>query len=91
MPSKKPSAPGTPAPSKSSCQRTLTNKQQQLRKIVVVLLTGLILLLLLVAQKNEKEEATKRRALTGAIWSEQRNEELNGFHQTKERGKVYLT
>ena len=39
MPPKKPTAPGTskspltPAPSKSSRQRTLTNKQQQLSKI----------------------------------------------------------
>ena len=40
----------------------------------------------LVAQKNEKEEAAKQRALTEAIRSEQRNEELNGFHRTKRPG-----
>jgi hypothetical protein len=39
--------------------------------------------LLLVAQKNEKEEATKQRALTDAIRSEQRNEEINGFYKRK--------
>ena len=42
----------------------------------------------LVAQKNEKEEAAKQRALTEAIRSEQRNEELNGFHRTKRPGMI---
>ena len=42
---------------------------------------NLIFFTLLVAQKNEKEEAATQQALTDAIWSEQRQEELNGFHK----------
>lgn len=38
---------------------------------------------LLVAQKNEKEGAAKQRALTDAIRSEQRIEEINGFYKKK--------
>ena len=45
---------------------------------------------LLVAQKIEKEEAAKQRALNDAIRSEQRQEELNGFHKTNLPGNVFL-
>lgn len=71
------------APTKSGRQRTMTNKQQQLRKNLVSssLDVNLIFFTLLVAQKNEKEEAATQQALTDAIWSEQRQEELNGFHK----------
>jgi hypothetical protein len=90
MPPKKAIAPNTPAPSKSSRQRTLTNKQQQLRKISSYLVSRLdfFSFFLLVAQKNEKEEAAKQRALTDAIRSEQRQEEINGFHKTKLPGDL---
>ena len=46
---------------------------------------------MLVAQKNEKEEAAKQRTLTEAIRSEQRIEEINGFHKTKLPGNVNST
>ena len=90
MPSKKSVAPGTPAPSKSSCQRTLTNKQQQLRKIVSSYLVILLIIIFfsLVAQKKEKEEAAQQRALTDAIRAEQRQEEVNGFRKTKLPGDL---
>ena len=73
-------------PSKSGRQRTLTNKQQQLRKWSLCLVAVLISFGLLVAQKNEKEDAAKQRALTDAIRSEQRNEEINGFYKAKRPG-----
>jgi hypothetical protein len=41
---------------------------------------------LLVAQKTEKEGAAKQRALTDAIRSEQRHEEINGFYKAKRPG-----
>ena len=79
-------------PSKSSRQRTLTNKQQQIRKIVVssFLDAMLIFFTLLVAQKNEKEEAAKQRAINDAIRAEQRQEELNGFHKNNLPGNLFL-
>ena len=88
MPPKKPVAGDSAAPLKSGRQRTLTNKQQQLSKIYISRVPLLIFffLALLVAQKNEKEEAVKQRALSDAIWSEQRLEEINGFHKRKQSG-----
>jgi hypothetical protein len=94
MPPKKTVAPGPsknpPAstPSKSSRQRTLTNKQQQLRKISSYFVLPIFFKLFLVAQKNEKEEAAKQRALTDAIRSEQRIEEINGFYKSKLPGNL---
>ena len=44
---------------------------------------------LLVAQRDEKVESAKQRALTDAVRSEQRQEELNGFYKSKLPGNVY--
>jgi hypothetical protein len=75
MPPKKTVAAPAPAAKR---QRTLTNKQQQLGRIFLNLRTQLIYGLL-EAQRNEKEESAKQRALTDAVRSEQRQEEINGF------------
>jgi hypothetical protein len=70
------------APPAAKRQRTLTNKQQQIGRIFFILRTQLIFGLL-EAQRIEKEESAKQRALTDAIRSEQREEELNGFYKKK--------
>ena len=80
--------PPVAAPSKSSHQRTLTNKQQQLCKISSDRVALLNFFSFIVAQRNEKEMAAKQRALTDAIWLEQRIEEINGFHKKKLPGNV---
>ena len=69
-------------------QRTLMNKQQQLGKISSELRAWLIHGLL-VAQRNEKEASAKQRALNDAVRSEQRQEEINGFHKRKLPGNAH--
>ena len=76
-----------PPVSAAKRQRTLTNKQQQLGKISSELRAWLIHGLL-VAQRNEKEASAKQRALNDAVRSEQRQEEINGFHKRKLPGDV---
>ena len=69
-------------------QRTSTNKQQQLGRHLLNSWAQLICGLL-DAQRIEKEESAKKRVLTDAIQSEQRQEELSGFHKRKSTGNVY--
>ena len=57
----------------------------------VVMPTNLLFPALLVAQKNKKEEAANQRALTDAIRSEQRIEEINGFYKRKLPGTSNLS
>lgn len=97
-PKKSVSASKTPpvaatAPSKSGRQRLLTNKQQQLRIFLDFISPCFSVtnsLHFLVAQQNEKQDATQQRALTDAIRSEQRMEEMNGFRKRKLLGNVHL-
>lgn len=44
----------------------------------------------LVSQRNEKEESARQRALTDAIRSEQRIEEINGFYKSKQQGNLRI-
>jgi hypothetical protein len=93
MPPKKAVAAGTsnnPLAPAGKRQRTLTNKQQQLGELSSHSdLRARLIGVLLVAQRNEKEESAKQRALTDAVRSEQRQEELNGFYKAKQPGKVF--
>ena len=93
MPAKKTVATGTsknpPAPA-AKRQRTMTNKQQQLgkRSSESEGTTNRWLGSIIVAQRNEKEDSAKQRALTDAVRSEQRQEEIMGFHKRKLPGNV---
>jgi len=80
------------APSKSGRQRSLTNKQQQLRIFLDLISPSFSVtnsFHFSVAQQNEKHDVTQQRALTDAIRSEQRMEEMNGFRKRKLPGNVH--